>query len=438
MRKFFRKKMSGSQVPLSEKAYGKSRTLFIIEGGAANAIGTLASGVIVSGFLKFLGASDAINGIISGMPICAGVLQLFSPVVFRRMAKIKPVVTIFALVHRLLFSVMLSVPIFLSDSRARMTAFMILYVLGYTIGSFIGPSAANWLVSLVPGKIRGKYLAVKEGVALITMTLVSVLMGMAIDRMKASGHEELGYAICSLVILAFTIVNFTCLLNIDEPKAALSNNPVTIKSVLTVPLKDKVFRKILLLSVLWNFGLQIGGPYFSIYYYSVLGMDYTYIMLMSFLMSIIRTIAAQAWGRIADRKNWAFITKLSMAWLGLVHASFLFLNSDTVYSLFPILQMASGIGWGGVSISMFNMQFEYAPQENRTVYIAANAAVSNMSGFTAVLIASAVVGAAGDFRLYFRTVPVSIMQVLFVVSGLLILFTSLYIHRCIREKRSAE
>jgi MFS family permease len=408
----------------------------VAEGSFANGIGTMSGGVIVSGILKYLGASDAVNGIISGIPVSAGILLILVPLAFRNITHVKRTVTLFAVIHRLLFALMLSVPLIVQNNATRLIAFVVIYASGYMIGTFIGPSASNWLISLVPARIRGRYLGIREGTMIASMTVVSVAIGLVVDHMKAIGNEALGYGICTAVIFVFTVGNFLCLLNIKEPPPAPVRNKITFKKILTAPIKNKNFRKIILLSAFWNFSLQIGGPYFSIYFYSVLGLNYTYIMIMNVLMYTLRVFAAQFWGRLADRKNWVYVTKLSLICLGITHAGFIFMNENTYTLVYPLLQAMSGIGWGGVAISMFNLQFEYAPEENRTSYISLNTSVGSIVGFAAILIASVVVNKIGGNTVYISSFPIHGMQFLLLASGVLIIFTSFFVHKFIKPEKN--
>lgn len=414
---------------MNEHDYARSRLYFIFEGCLAISIMALSSGVIISGLLKSIGASDAINGIISGIPVSAGALIVLMPVMIRDLSHIKRMVLTLAVVHRLLFSVLLTIPLILSDNTARLVAFVVIYAVAYVLGTFIGPSASNWLVSLVPGEKRGRYMAIREGAMIATMGAVSILIGWLIDIMKARGQETLGYAICALVIFIFTLGNGFFLFKISEPTMLRPSQVITLKTVLTVPPRDRNFRKVIALLALWNFGLQIGGPYFAIYFYSVLGLDYAYIMLMSMLASVARIAGAQVWGRLADRRGWNLVTKLSLIWLGLSHVGFAFMNEANYPWLYPILQICAGIGWGGVAIALFNIQFDYMPTDLRTVYMSFNTAVSSIIGFAAILIGSFVVKITDTQIFHLGAVPLRGMQLLFMVSGVLILAAAGFVHR---------
>lgn len=420
---------------LLEKEYSGSRAFFIAEESFATAIVAMTSGVVISGILKFLGASDSINGVISGIPVCAGILLIFLPLIFRNIEKVKLTVMVFALLHRLLFSLLLAIPLIISGGSARLFAFVIIYAAAYMIGTFLGPSTSNWLVSLVPARIKGRYLGLREGAMTATTIVMSLIVGVIIDHMKSIGHEAMGYGICAAFVFVFTVFNLLCLVKIKEPPRAASNKKISFCQLVAAPFRNKPFRKVIILSALWNFAVQIGSTYFAIYYISVLGLNYTYIMLMNVVLNVLRVFTAQYWGRIADKKSWILITKLSLIILGVGRALSIFLNENTYQWAYPIVQIFAGIGWGGAAISMFNILFEYAPQENRIAYISVNEAVSSAVGYIAILIGAAIVKGLGDNTVYIGALPIHIMQFLFLASGALILVTSLFVHKFIKPKQ---
>lgn len=420
-----------SNQTLSENDYERSRKLFIADGCFANGVIAITSGVILAGFLEYLGANNVVNGIISGIPSLANTLLIFSPVILKKVNREKWVVLLFGLIHRFLFALMMSVPLILTNLTARLVVFVFLLATAYILGSFITPSATNWLIKLVPEEIRGRYLGLREGIIIIFTALFSFLMALIIDYAKDNGNKMMGYLICSIAILLMGIGNFIVLLHAKEPVTELEKSQIGIRQVLTIPLKDRGFRKILVLSILWNFGLQFGGPYFSIYYYSVLRLGYTYIIAIGFAVSIARMIAAQFWGRFADHKGWIFVSKMSIFCLGIVHVGLIFLNRETMHVIYPPLMIAGGICWGGVSISIFNIGFEYMPAQDRTSYISLNTAVSSIAGFSGVLAGSLIVSLLQNRIYSFLSIPLSAMQFLFIGSGILLMATSGYIHRFI-------
>jgi len=123
------------------------------------------------------------------------------------------------------------------------------------------------------------------------------------------------------------------------------------------------------------------------------------------------------------------VTKLALIWLGLCHIGFAGMNEMTYAWIYPILQIFAGIGWGGVAIALFNIQFDYMPTDLRTVYMSFNTAVSSIIGFAAILIGSFVVNMTDTQIYHLGAVPFRGMQFLFIVSGVLILAAAGFVHR---------
>ena len=113
------------------------------------------------------------------------------------------------------------------------------------------------------------------------------------------------------------------------------------------------------------------------------------------------------------------------------------MNEGTYLWVYPIMQGLAGIGWGGVAISMFNLQFEYAPEENRTSYISLNTSIGSVVGFSAILLASAIVSKIGGNTIYLSSFPIHGMQFLLLASGVLIICTAFFVHKFIKPEKTA-
>ena len=98
-----------SEVPETRKDYAKSRRFFTMDGVTANSIAVLVTGTILAGYLKMLGVSDALNGIISALPVLLTVTQPIGAVLSERLHRRKLFVCTLALIHRLLFAGMFCV-----------------------------------------------------------------------------------------------------------------------------------------------------------------------------------------------------------------------------------------------------------------------------------------------------------------------------------------
>lgn len=413
------------ETAMTEADYSRGRTLFIAEGCCANGIVTLTTGAFLSGYADFLGADDSLNGIIGSIPVLLCTLQMFSSVVMENLRQRKFLIACFALIHRLLLSFLFFIPLFVDGDGERLAAVVALYAAAHFFGAFIGTGTGSWLLSLVPETIRGRYLGRKDAFAFAFTTALSLAAGRLLDWMR-SGHRELtGYLLIGLLALSIAFTDFWCLSSIREP--AQETRKIRLRAAVLEPLADRSYRRIIGLYMFWNLALQVAGPFFSVYMVTGLSLDYTYITFLGLISSSVRVAAACFWGRLADATSWLHAARGSMLLLGLVHASWLFMTPHTCLVLQPILQALSGVAWGGISIAVFSLQYQYAPADKRVTYVSANSSYAGLCGFLATLLGAALLRILPDVTI--GTFPITGMQMLFLLSGCLIIGCVRYMKR---------
>ena len=425
-----------SNEPLTEKDYKKSRTFSIFEGGSARTIFSLTSGAFLAGFASYLGAGDSFNGVIGAIPVLAGIIQIISPIVFEKMEKRKQIAGILSLLHRLLLGFMVFIPFLAKGQTARLALVAVIYFISYLAVSFINPAVSGWLIDLVPDNIRGRYFGIRESYALGVATVFTLVMGRVMDMFKDNGNEYGGFIVMFSFVLVLALGNFVFLLLMKEPPVKRHKTELNLRKVITIPLEDNKFRKIVLLFIFWNIGVQIGGPFFAVYMVTGLKLNYTYIMAVSMLGTLTNALLVRQWGRMADRKSWVVVIKFSILILAVTHSVWFFINPSTAFILVPLMHVAGGVAWAGIGISAFNIQFIYSPEEGRTVYIGFNAALSGLIGFVSTLLGSALLILFNGLRISISGFTIGSMQIVFAISGILLAVCAAYIHFFITQEEA--
>lgn len=283
--------------------------------------------------------------------------------------------------------------------------------------------------------MRGSYFGLRDFIALPIVTVLTIVMGRVIDIFKLQGNEYYGFLSVFSVVLVLAVINFLFLSGIKEPPVKKGNVSLDFKSILTLPVKDAKFRKIIALFILWNFGFQVAGPFFSVYMVTGLKLDYTYIMVIGIVSAAANLAVVRLWGRLADKRSWIYTTKMSIGLLALTHFLWFFMNTQTVYVLLPVLYVFSGVAWAGINISIFNIQFIFTPENGRTVYIGFNAALGGLVGFVSAFIGSALLGIFNSFNVRVWGITAGNMQLIFAISGVLLGLCAAYIHYFIKVQR---
>ena len=425
-----------STKPLEESDYAKSRNISILEGCSARTVFNLTSGAFLAGYASFLGAGDSFNGIIGAIPVLAGVIQLLSPIYFERVEKRKLQVSILNFLHRFILGLMVFIPLIFFDNTPRLLVLSIIYFIAYLAVSFANPATSGLIIDLVPGNIRGKYFGKRESIVIASGMIVSLIMGKVMDTFKSGNNEYGGFVVTFSIILLLSFANFFFWTMIKEPQLKRSRTTFRIKQIITMPLKNAGFKKVVIFFVLYNIGLQIAGPFFSVYMVTGLKLEYTYIMLMGVLSTIVNVILVRIWGRIADSRSWDYVLKYSILLLGISHFTWFFVNQSTGSLLIPLLHMTSGVAWAGIGISTFNIQFIYSPEEGRTVYIGFNAALGGLVGFLGTLVGSVLLVIFESMGLHILNFKFGGMQMLFSISGILLTFCAAYVHFFIKQRET--
>ncbi len=412
--------------PSTEKDFEHSRRMSIFEGCTARTILNFTSGAFLAGYANFLGADDSFNGLIGAIPVLAGVMSLLSPLYFEKKDRRKPLVVLLNFLHRFILGLMVIIPLIASGKSERLALVAAFYLAAYMATCFSNPAASGILIDLTPENTRGRYFSKRESYLLAVGTLFTLALGPVMDAYKAGGNEYGGFVIMFALVLLLSFANGYFWLRIKEPDRVRSKTTFKLRQIVTMPLKNLGFRKIIIFFILYNVGLQIGNPFFSVYMVTGLKLDYTYIMVMGMLFTIVDVILVRVWGRIADRKSWNFVLTYSILTLGIAHFSWFFVNGSTAFIMVPLLHILSGVGWAGLGISTFNIQFIYSPADGNTVYIGFNAALGGLMGFLGTVAGSGLLIVMQGMGLNLSGFMIGGMQVLFLLSGITLMLSAAY------------
>ncbi len=413
--------------------YEKSRKMILRESVTANAIGSIAGGSILAGFNKYLGLSNEMAGIIAAIPLLTGVLQMFSALFFERLARRKFFICLFFFLHRLSLSAMYFVPLMVQGTGLRVALMFAIYVFASSFSS-MGTGPVNiWMIDLVPESLRGRFFAKKDAVSLIANVAAGLVMGVVLDAFRAGGREREGFLLVSGVILLLLAVNTYLFAKWDEPLQTPPKTPFRLRDMFQKPLAHKEFRKVIGFNILYCISLQMAAPFFSVYMVDVLGLSYLNIMLVGFLSAGTRVIFLRIWGRMADSaSSWPRVAKWALRALGLGHALWFFASPNIAWFYFPILQLFSGMAWGGVNLSIFNLPFAVMPKEGRNLFLAMHSVIGSVTGFLAALLGAGLSSLLGGVSFSFWGLHVGNTQILFLLSGVCLALVAEYPKRFIK------
>ncbi len=423
-----------------EKDLEKNRLLMIIEGASARTIFNLTSGAYLVGILKYMGASDTFCGYVLAMPVLAAIIQVLSPIILGSLESRKAIIITGSMVHRLLLVTLIATAFLPVKPNTRLIIAAAIFLVSNLAVSFVNPAISNMYISFVPQNIRGRYFGGRESIMLIVASLVTLIMGKVLDVQKDLGNEIKGHVIVYSFIFFFTLLNFLSYFFMKEVPLVHTSARIKLSEIFNLPFKNKMFIRYFVMLIIWNFAAQIASSYFSVYLKSDLDMSYTVITILSFVNAMTYAFMARIWGKFADKRSWATTTMLTVGVLSICHFIW-FITSENSSLLIPLLvisHISGGIAWSGINVSLFNLQFDFTPDEKRTVYIGFSAAFSGFLGYIAAIVGAQLVGVFGDKKILLLGLPYNIKQILFLISSILLLICALYIYIFMRSKKKEE
>lgn len=411
---------------LSDAEEQMSRKISIYEGCTARSILTLTSGAFLVGFAKFLGASDQITGIISAIPVLAGIITAFSPIVYEKMENRKFITCLLCLIGRLLLGMMIIIPFIISAHVIQISLLIMTFFIANLFLSFTLPASQTWLLDITPEKIRGDYFGRRESIILGAVTIIALVMGQVLDKYDKTWNQLTGFIILYIFVICAAITNFILFSSIKEPCNKVTRKKIEVKDIFTKPLKNRVYMVVVLLMTIWNIGFQFAAPFTSIYLLSSLKLGYGLITIMTVLASITSVLTVRLWGKLADKRSWLYLMKLMIILQVICFFIWFFINNKTLF-LLPVAHILGGATISGINISINNIQYSFSPKENKTIYMGFSFAVNGVFGFCGTVAGAYFVKNTESLLLNVVGFTIGNMQILFLVAGVFLIGSKIVI-----------
>ncbi len=422
-----------NKADLNEKEMARSRYLSIYEGGTARSILTLTSGSFLVGFANYLGASNQILGIVSAIPVFAGIVTVFSPLMFERMVNRKFITILFCLIGRLMLGTMIVIPFIDIPNSLQIVLLIGMFLVANLFLASIMPSATTWLLKITPESIRGTYYGRREAIVLGAVTIVTLVMGQVLDKFDRAGYQLGGFVILYIFVIIITLVNFIVFSGMKEPPNEILKTDISVINIFRIPLKNKKYVTISILMAVWNFGYQFAFPFTSVYMVSTLKLGYGLITIMAVLASLASVISVYFWGRLADRKSWLYLMNLMIFIQITSFFIWFFINKSTVAILLPIAHILGGAAIGGINISLNNLQYSFSPPDNKTVFLGFSSAVNGVIGFIGTLAGSYFLTVSEKFEFTAWKLSVGSMQMIFLIAGIILFSGIVVVHNIMKS-----
>ncbi|MHB8961732.1 MAG: MFS transporter [Saccharofermentanales bacterium] len=409
-------------LPEEEKKIVHGRRNFVVDNISIYIIVSISAGSYLAGLLKHVGVPAEINGLILAIPVLAGFFQIIGAIVSQKLNSQKALVVTGIAIQRTCLSVIFIYPLLFGPGIASSVLIIVTYAVGFFAGTLAGPSAATWLVSLVPAHLRGKYFSMRERLSMLFVAASMVTVSLVLDKSKQLGNIVYGFAAIGFFLLIVSAIDVYHVARIYEPPSVLAKGRFSVKSLIE-PIKDKVFIKVIIVLILWQISAQIAIPFMGLYYIENIGISYTMIGVVALVVTLEKALIVNLWGKFADRTSWDHVLKIAVLIFAVSQAMQIFLTAGNYIWLYPSALIVGNVSWSVLNIAFFNFQFHFINPAKSTFYVGVCGAISSTAGFLTAMLGSALLN-----FIHRNSFAFSGHRLLILLSALLGGLLSLYMH----------
>lgn len=441
-------------LPESKKDMKSSRIYYTTADAAAQTVGQLAGGTFLVTLMSYSGVSDANIGVITSIFSLAALSQLFLINFLKRIKKYKFLVCVTAF-QRILFAVLYLVPLLGINSMSKAVIIVLLFFIGQIFVQIGMPASQDWIASLVPSRLRGKYFSIKDSVAVFVVSSMMLVCGMVLDYFKKNNIQT-GFIVIGTLIFILTVINVVSLSKMKEPKLSYVNmdgkemhgrlarkareNEVTgetqsILSELKEAFGDRKFRKAFTVQCLYTLSFFICVPFFASYQINDLHLPYTFMMLVGFILNLYRIYITPKLGRLADKYGMGKLLRFTILALGL---NFLALALTMPFNAYPMHIVGSFFGstaWAFLGIGLFGIQLDFFKSEKRMIWLTITSSLSGLFGFLVSILGGVILNFLQRITIVILGQKIYAQQILSLIGFLILLFTVFYIKHFIETEK---
>lgn len=368
----------------------------LVDGVCGQLMILLTGGAFLVAMALELGASNLQIGLLAAIGPLSQIMQIPAIFIVESWKNRKAVTVVFATIGRLFLLASAIVALVFSGDLA-LDAFLACFAIYFALSAISGCGFNSWIRNFIPEEKFGSFMGRRMSLATWFVAVATILAAFGMDALRARFENPmLPYSILFIFAAICGLIGAQALARIPEPKAPPSQTQ-SLWNILTRPLKDQNFRRLLFFTASWNFTIVMAGAFFAVYMLNRLGLDISTVILLSVLSQITNAVFFKLWGNIADRySNKSVLQVASPLFLLIIVLYPLTTMPDRYVLSIPILifiHLVGGVATAGFTLCVANIALKLAPREEATSYLATNA----FFGGIAATVGPLVGGAVGHF-----------------------------------------
>ncbi len=408
---------------------GRQKSLeYSIKDGAAFSIMTGFGEQYFTPLAIELGASNMEIGLLASLPpFIASLPQLFTSRVTAQLKSRRKLILVAVLLQVLTWFPLAAIPLFDGSNAVLLLIFFV--SLYFMFGQFANPTWNSLMGDLVNEEARGRFFGMRNKLT-GAVAFVSIFLAGYMLSLFSKETVLYGFSFIFLVALVARIISWRYLSLMEDPPMKEEGAVAFSFTQYLKRLRKTNYGRFALYYGLMNFSVYIAAPFFAVYMLRDLHFTYFEYTIATAAMSLTTFLAMTYWGNLADRYGNKKIISLCGTSLAVIPLIWLF-SSDLVSVI--LVQILAGLVWSGFNLSAINMVYDNVRPENRTRVFAYHNILTASAIFIGAIAGAVIAGTNAGYGIFY-----SGLEMLFLISGILRLMTSVLFLPQIKERRTVE
>jgi MFS family permease len=372
----------GPKSYITEADHARGVRWLMADAAFMTAVAALNSGVVLVVYALWLGAPNAVIGLLAALPYWTQLLQAPAVSLVERLRARRLITVVSFFVARLALPVMAFLP-FVADRKLALAFLVAAETLHCALNAVGTCSWNSWIHDLMPEHQVGVFFARRSIWGALIGVVCNLIAGVALQSQFADRAAGNGLVFTVLYGAGFlaSLVSTFALIQSPEPVMEAAHPRQSLVHLLKTPLKDANFVRLIRFLGSWQFAVNLATPFFTVFFVQQLGLGMAFVIGLTIVSQIANVLVLRTWGQLSDAfSNKTVLSVAAPAFLLCIAAMALSSEmqdrTDQIAYL-ALLHFAMGLASAGVGLASGNIAFKLAPRASATAYVAASALITS-------------------------------------------------------------
>jgi MFS family permease len=382
---------------------------------------------VFTGYLLWLGASDADNAYLMSISFFASIAQIVFLKYTRRSRNPRRLIVgcgTFEILGRFLT---IAIPFVFVSIHYKVASLYVLTLLGLCAGYAITPKYNDWMAHVIPVNLRARYTGDRALASMVTAMLTGYLFGKFIDMFPEGGDQFTGFAWLLIIGLVTGLGGYIILLWAPIPDISGSESKGILKCMWEI-VRNRAFGRLLALVVLWQFAVGMSTPFTPVFMIEDLKLSYTTMAVYGNIAMAATALCYHPLGWLVDRFGSKPVMQVILI-PGVIGQFLRVFSKPDFHLLLPVSFTLFSIFGAALSVATTPLFYALLPkQKDRTEYFVAWTTLIYIFGGLAPLAGAFISNQLKGVRYEWFGCPIGNHQFVFVATtvGVLLMFPILF------------